>query len=321
MSEKQVQDWRIAVVGAGTMGLSIAQLFATYGHPVDLYNRTPANLDKAMAQIKSNLHTMADLDELKEEEIPDILTRIHGTSQLKEAVAQADLIIENVAEQEEVKRSMFAEIDRFCKEDAIISSNTSTMDIFKFVKVRRMDRLLITHFFLPAYVIPLIEVVRGPETSDETVEQVKALLKSVGKETAVLNKVIPGFIVNRITLAIFREVNYIAGMGYATPEDIDKAVVSVYGPRFTFEGPFGLCDFAGADIYERLSELLFPVISDTHECPPVIHEMVRKGELGVKSGKGFYTHADTAGAASRRNAKITKMIQAIRKTNALFEEP
>ena len=213
MSKPAVKDWRIAVVGAGTMGLSIAQLFATYGHQVDLYNRTPANLDKAMGQIKSNLRTMADLGEIQEAEIPDILARIHGTSDLAAAVAQAEYIIENVAERQDVKESIFAEIDRNCREDAIIASNTSTMNIFEFINVRRPDRLIISHFFLPAYVIPLIELVRGPNTSDETVTEVKALQESVGKETAVLNQVIPGFIINRITLAIFREVNYIAGMG------------------------------------------------------------------------------------------------------------
>ena len=320
MSKSDVKDWRIAVVGAGTMGLSIAQLFATYGHEVDLYNRTPANLDKAMGQIRSNLKTMADLGEIKEADIPAILARIHGTSDLAASVARAEYIIENVAERQDVKEKIFAEIDRNCREDAIIASNTSTMNIFEFIKVRRPDRLVISHFFLPAYVIPLIELVRGPDTSDETVAEVKALLESVGKETAVLNQVIPGFIINRITLAIFREVNYIAGMGYATPEDIDKALVSVYGPRYTFEGPFALCDFAGVDIYERLAELLYPQLCNATECPQVIHDMVKAGDLGVKSGKGFYPHTDTAGAASRRNAKITKMIQAIRKTNQMFEQ-
>lgn len=320
MAKTNVKDWQIAVIGAGTMGLSIVQLFATHGYQVNLYNRTAANLEKAMRQIDSNLRTMAKLDEVCEDKIPEIFSNIHATGDLREAVANADLIIENVAEIEEVKKKIFEDIDRYCREDAILASDTSTMDVFKFVRIRRMDKLCIAHFFLPAYVIPLIELVRGPETSDETVAQVKALLESVGKDVAVLNKVIPGFIVNRVTLAIFREVNHIAAQGIASPEDIDKALISVYGPRYAFEGPFGLCDFAGADIYKRLSEELFPVLCDSHECPQIIADRVRDGDLGVKSGKGFYQHSDTTGAASRRNARIIKTLQAIRKVNSDFSE-
>lgn len=321
MSKINVKDWTIAVVGAGTMGLSIAQLFATHGHQVHLYNRTPANLDKAMIQVRSNLKSMVDLEEITEEQVPGILAKIHGTSDLKEAVSEADFIIENVAEVPEIKEKIFAQIDEYCKEDAIIASDTSTMDIYKFVKVRRMDRLIITHFFLPAYVIPLVEVVRGPETSDETVVQAKELVESMGKVTAVLNKVIPGFIVNRITMAIFREVNYLVEQGLATPQDIDKAVVGVYGPRYAFEGPFALCDFASNEFYEGFATRLMPELSNATECPQLFHDMVKEGKLGVKTGKGFYEYTmDPATAASRRNARITRMLQAIRKTNELFEE-
>ena len=317
---KKVQDWNIAVVGAGTMGLSIAQLFATHGHEVNLYNRTPANLEKAMVQLGSNLQTMVDLGELEAAQVPEIIARIHGTSDLKEAVADADFIIENVAEVQEIKEKIFAQIDEYCKEDAVISSDTSTMDIYKFVKIRRMDKLIITHFFLPAYVIPLVEVVRGPETSDETVAQAKELLESMGKMTAVLNKVIPGFIVNRITMAIFREVNYLVEQGLASPQDIDKAVVGVYGPRYAFEGPFGLCDFASNEFYIGFSNLLMPELSNATACPKHFYDMVEEGKLGVKSGKGFYDYdLDPATAASRRSARITKMIQAIRAVNAEFD--
>ncbi|MCC8025019.1 MAG: 3-hydroxyacyl-CoA dehydrogenase family protein [Clostridium sp.] len=315
---KRVEEWKIAVVGAGTMGLGIAQLFATHGFEVSLYNRTAANLEKGMMQIRSNLQTMAELNEIQEIQIPEILSHIHKGSDLAEAVRDADYIVENVAEDESVKMKIFADIDAGCKEDAILASNTSTMNIFRFLKVHNMKRLAITHYFLPAYVIPLVELVRGPETSDETVEQLKALMACAGKETAVLNSAIPGFIVNRITLAIFREAAYIASMGYATPEDIDKAVCSVYGPRFTFGGPFGLCDFAGVDIYERLSDLLFPEISNATSCPQMVRDMLAAGNRGVKSGKGFYEYKDSA-AASQWNAHITRMLQAIRQTNALFE--
>lgn len=126
---------------------------------------------------------------------------------------------------------------------------------------------------------------------------------------------IPGFILNRITLAVFREVTYIAGMGYASPEDIDTAIVSTFGPRYAFEGPFGLVDFAGSELYKRLAELLFPEISDAKVPPQLIQDMIDSGKLGVRSGEGFYhyDHPETAGG--KREVKITRMIQAINKVN------
>ena len=315
MRKQNVQDWEIAVLGAGTMGLSIAQFFATCGHQVFLYNRTPANLEKALIRIEENLTTLASDGEIDPAEIPAILGRIHGSSDLKESVATADFIIENLAEREDLKKSTFALLDEYCAEDVILSSDTSTMNIYDFVTVSHPERLIITHFFNPAYVMPLVEIVRGPETSDETVALAKELLESGGKTTAVLNKAIPGFILNRITLAVLREASYMVGNGWASPEDIDKAITATFGPRYAFEGPFALSDFAGLDIYERLATLLPPVLCSDTTCPEILKDKVRDGKLGVKSGEGFYTYGDTAWAHKTRDAKIMHMIRAIRAMN------
>ena len=208
-----VKDMKIAVLGAGTMGRSVAQLFAMNGHPVWLYNRTPENLEKALVLIKSSLTELISLDMVKEEEIPAIMARIRGTSDLKEAVEDADFISESVAENRDIKIGVYKAIDEYAKDSCIVTSDTSTTNVFEFIRIRNMDKLAIVHFFNPAYVMPLVEVVKGEETSDETVAVIKALLTDVGKKVAVLNKAIPGFILNRITLAVFREVTYIAGMG------------------------------------------------------------------------------------------------------------
>lgn len=310
-----VKDMKIAVLGAGTMGRSVAQLFAMNGHSVWLYNRTPENLEKALVLIKSSLTELISLDMVKEEEIPAIMARIRGTSNLKEAVEDADFISESVAENRDIKTGVYNAIDEYAKDSCIVTSDTSTMNIFEFIRIRNMDKLAIVHFFNPAYVMPLVEVVKGDETSDETVAVIKELLINVGKKVAVLNKAIPGFILNRITLAVFREVTYIAGMGYASPEDIDTAIVSTFGPRYAFEGPFGLVDFAGSELYKRLAELLFPEISDAKVPPQLIQDMIDSGKLGVRSGEGFYhyDHPETAGG--KREVKITRMIQAINKVN------
>lgn len=312
MRNQNVEQWKVSVLGAGSMGQCIAQFMAMHGHEVYLYNRTPENLKKAMVQIENNLQTLVNLGQLQAGRIPDILKRIKGSSDLETSVKEADIVIENLAETAEVKKMIFAKLDSLCSQDVIFSSDTSTMNIFELVEVSHPERLIITHFFNPAHVMPLVELVRGPETSDEAAELTKAFLESTGKKVAVLNKCIPGFILNRITMAVFREAMHIVEAGVASPEDIDKAIVSTFGPRYAFEGPFGLSDFAGIDIYERLATLLPPVLCSDTECPKLLHDMKEAGKLGVKSGEGFYTYQDEKEARRKRDTKIMKMIEAIR---------
>ncbi len=315
MRKQNVNEWEIAILGAGTMGLCIAQFFAMNGHTVFLYNRTASNLEKALIQIQNNLNMLAAIDQIPHTSIPSILANIHGTGDLKEAVIHADFIVENVAEREELKKEIFAKLDQFCDKDIIFSSDTSTMNIYDFLEISHPERLIITHFFNPAYVMPLVEIVRGPQTSDEIVTLTKTLLESCGKKTALLNKAIPGFILNRITMAIFREASYIAENGWATPEDIDKAITSTFGPRYTFEGPFALSDFAGIDVYERLGTLLPPVLNPSTDCPPSLKELVKNSKLGVKSKEGYYTYPDPVQAKKIRDSKIIKMIKVIEEVN------
>ncbi len=315
MRKTNVKDWEIAVLGAGTMGLCIAQLFALHGHRVTLYNRTPANLEKALIQIQNNLETLKSMGQIDDSLISSTMSNIRKTSDLKDSVAGADFVIENLAENQDLKKKIFSLLDEYCEEDVIFSSDTSTMNIYEFVEVSHPERLVIAHFFNPAYVMPLVELVRGPETSDEVVASVKELLEANEKSVAVLNKAIPGFILNRITMAVFREASYIAGQGFASPEDIDKAITATFGPRYTFEGPFALSDFAGLDVYERLGTLLPPVLCSDTKCPSILTEKVKNNKLGVKTGEGFYRYDDAANAHHRRDEKIIRMIQAIKAVN------
>ena len=315
MRNQDVSQWNVAVLGAGSMGQCIAQFMAMNNHTVFLYNRTPENLEKALVQIESNLQTLVLLGQVKVEDIPGIRGRIVGSSDLRSSVEQADIVIENLAEIEEVKKKVFGQLDEYCGSDVILSSDTSTMNIFDFLEVSHPERLVITHFFNPAHVMPLVELVRGPETSDEVVHAARQFLEHTGKQVAVLNKCIPGFILNRITLSVFREAAHIVEAGVATPEDIDKAITSTFGPRYAFEGPFGLSDFAGIDIYERLATLLPPVLCSDTECPELLHKMVAEGKLGVKSGEGFYRYDDEKAARRNRDTKIMKMIAAIQEVN------
>lgn len=319
MRRKNVKEWKVAVLGAGTMGQCIAQFFAMKGHEVNLYNRTPANLEKAYVQIRNNLNTLLEMEEIGEEEIERAMSHICGSSDLQASVQGVDLVIENLAEKEEVKKLIFSKLDMYCGSDVILSSDTSTMNIFEFLEVSHPERLIITHFFNPAHVMPLVEVVRGPGTSDEVTADVKEFFEVSGKTVAVLNQAVPGFILNRITFAVFREAAYMASQGWTTPGEIDKAIVSTFGPRYAFEGPFALSDFAGLDVYERLGTLLPPVLCSDITCPEILKTMTAQGKLGVKSGEGFYEYRDELKARKDRDTRIMRMLQAIRRVETQME--
>lgn len=317
--KKDPKNFQIAIVGAGTMGMGIATHFATKGHKVSLYDAFPAAIEKAKTQIPGNLKSMQDLNALTAAEAAAAQKNVAYFDDLKGAVADADLVIESVPENAELKKDIFVQLSQFCRPDAILSSNTSSLNIYEFLEVKDPSRLVITHFFVPAYVMPLVEIVRGPETSDETVAAVKELMLAAGKNPAVINKVIPGFIMNRLTFAIFREAAYMVGQGWCRPEDVDAAVISTHGPRYAFEGPFGLVDFAGVDTYEKISEYLLPELCRDPEVPKVLKDLFDQGKLGVKSNEGFYTYADNAKARAERDQKIVKMIQVIGEVKSQYK--
>lgn len=319
---KNINEFKIAVVGSGTMGLGVATHFAMYGHQVKIFkhNSKPEEMEKVWRQIKENLHTMVEMGVIPADGASSAQENITLSGNLRETVFDADLVIENVLENEGLKKSIFSQLDEYCGKDTILASNTSSLNIFNFLTVSNPERLVITHFFVPAHVMPLVEIVRGPQTSDNTVLTVKELLTHSGKKPAVVNKVIPGFIMNRLTFAIFREAAYMVSQGWCSPEDVDAAIVATHGLRYTFEGPFGLVDFAGADTYERICEYLLPELCDNSEVPGILKELCEKGKLGVKSGEGFYPYHDTVKAQSERVQKIIKMRQAIDGVNATFVE-
>lgn len=306
-----VKEWNIAVVGAGTMGRSIAQFFSMYGHSVNLYNRSKKTMDDALEQIKNDYATLVSMDMFKEKDVPAALANLHPTHDLAEAVKGADMVIEVVAEDPATKKEMFSKIDKLVGPEVILATNTSTLNIYDIVEVSHPERVLITHFFTPAYIMPLMEMPRGPQTSDEVVAKVEELVRSHGKKVAKLNKPCPGFILNRMTFAIVREAAYMVEQGWTTPEDIDEAIVGTFGVRYTFEGPFKLGDFCGIDIFAHLLDILSPTFSNATEAPQLLKDMIAAGNTGLKgpTGNGFYKHPDAAADRKERDSKIMKSIK------------
>lgn len=316
--KKQPKDFQIAIIGAGTMGMGIATHFAIYGHKMRLYDAFPQALDKAKKQIPDNLNSMQALGNLSQAEGAAALSNVSYHTELADVVEGADMVIECVFENAELKKDIFDQLNKLCGPEVILASNTSSLNIYEIVTVDHPERLIITHFFVPAYVMPLVEIVRGPKTSDEVTDAVYTMMKEAGKNPAVVNKVVPGFIMNRLTFAIFREAAYMVDQGWCRPEDVDAAVISTHGPRYAFEGPFGLVDAAGVDTYEKIAEYLLAELCASPEVPKCLKSLYDAGKLGVKGNEGFYTYADSATTLANRSKKIVKMIQAIKSVNDQF---
>ena len=289
----QVNDVKkVAVIGAGTMGPGLAQVFACAGHPVSLYSRSEATLAKALAVAAANMETFARHGLLDADDVSAALERISPTQSVAEAGAGASLVIESIAENLEAKRLVFDELDEVCPDETIFTSNTSYLNIFEVVPARRLPRTLVAHWFAPPQIIPLVEVVKGPETAPETVDLVVELLKTLERVPVVMEKFVPGFCVNRFLRIIGREVFFLLDNGYMTAEQLDLAVKASIIPRAMVLGFVQRYDFTGLDLSLnnlQNSDFLEPPIDNS---PSSLVEHVEKGEVGVKSGKGFFDYSD-----------------------------
>ena len=282
---------KVAIFGAGTMGPGLAQVFATAGCQVGLWSRTAETLDKATSVIAGNLTTFADKGLVDKESVSAIAARIAPARSLEEAGEAADLVIETIVENREAKRALFERLDTIVPEAAVITSDTSYLDIFQIVPQRRLSRTVIAHWFAPPHIIPLVEVIKGPETSEETVRLIVDLIKAVGHVPTVMEKFVPGFCVNRLLRGIGREVFYLLDNGYMTPEQLDVAVKASIIPRAMVLGFVQRYDFTGLDLaYNNTKNEEF-VDAPAGDEPRGLVERVERGELGVKSGKGFYDYA------------------------------
>jgi 3-hydroxybutyryl-CoA dehydrogenase len=272
------------------MGPGLAQVFATAGYAVALYSRTSATLDKAMSIIAANVATFVERGLVTDDSVAGIISRIVPTMSLEEAGRDADLVVETIVEKRDAKAALFAELDRVCPETALFTSDTSYLNIFEIVAGRRLPQTVIAHWFAPPHIVPLVEVVRGPQTSDETVATVVELVKHVGHVPTTMEKFIPGFCVNRLLRGIGREVLYLLDNGYMTPEQLDVAAKASIIPRAMVLGLVQRYDFTGLDlVYNNLQNEVF-MDAPVDNSPRSLVERVECGELGVKSGKGFFDY-------------------------------
>jgi len=282
---------RVAVIGAGIMGHGFAQIFAQKGYSVLLYDIDEKILTSALARIASSLDTFIEHGMIRSKEKKATLQKISLTTNLEKAVGKADFVLEAVPEILDLKKEIFAQIDRLAPPHAILASNTSGLSITQMGSVtQRPEKTIIVHGINPPTIIPVVEIVRGEKTSDETAELCYQLLLKLGKRPVRVLKEVPGFLFNRLQLALWREALYCLENGVATAEDIDNVVKTGYGFRLANLGPLETSDFGGLDTFYRLAQNLFPNLSAAQTAPAVLEKLVQAGKLGVKTGEGFYSY-------------------------------
>jgi len=277
----------VAVIGVGAMGSGIAYVTAVNGYDVTIMEPTRELLEKGLKRIRDNVIVGVNKGKLTPKQAQEIMARIKNSTDIHEAVSSADLVVEAVFEEIKVKKDVFAKVDASAPAHAILASNTSSLSITEMASVtKRPTQVIGLHFFNPVPAMKLVEIVMGEKTSDETRRVVDEFARSLGKEPVTV-KDSPGFIVNRVLGPMLNEVAYILYEGRATPEDIDKAMV--LGTNMPM-GPLRLADYVGLDVALALIETLHKAFGDKYKPCPLLVEKVKAGQLGMKSGKGFYEY-------------------------------
>ncbi len=278
----------IAVIGAGMMGHGIAQIFASHGHRVSLLDVSDQILVKAIENIRANLTLLAQNGIGRAEDIEPAVKRIKVTRNLKEAASSAQFVVEAVSEAVDLKQKLFHELDGMCPPDTILTTNTSVISIKEIaVKVKRRGRIVGTHFWNPPYLVPLVEVVKGEETSSKVMDLTVDLLKSVGKHPVKVKKDVPGFVGNRLQHALWREAISIVEQGIADPATVDEVVKNGFGIRLPVLGPLENADMVGLDLTLQIHDYILKHIERSTKSSPFLKQKVRKEELGFKTGQGF----------------------------------
>ena len=300
---------KIGVIGCGTMGHSIVLSAAWAGYDVKMQGIDCADIDRGVENMRLKLQVLIQnglIDELEEQAIKD---RVETMTSIEELAEGSTFIIEAVPENIELKKRIFKQLDSICSVDVILASNTSALSPTEIAsQTNHPERTVITHFWHPAHLIPLVEVVRGKKTSDLTIKRSLNLMIKMNKKPIEVKKEAPGFVGNRLQFALLREAQHILEEGIASREDIDAAVVYSIGRRLPVTGPILSADMGGLDVYKDISNYLYSHLSTTQESPSSMNELVKEGKLGNKTGEGYYNW-DVSFSEEVNNAREKELIR------------
>jgi 3-hydroxybutyryl-CoA dehydrogenase len=309
------ENRKVVVVGAGIMGHGIAQTFAQGGFRVSVVDTTHEALERGLNLMKSSLDTMKE-EGFLEEPVEAVLERVSWTTSLKEGARDSDIAIEAVFEDVEAKKEVFTQLDAYCPPRALLASNTSFLNIFDFVETSRPDKVLITHWYAPAQLIPLVDVTGGPNTDQANIESACQILRKIGKRPVAMRKFIAGYAVNRIQHALNREVNFLLDNDYITPAQLDEAVIVGLAFRMMVVGVVARYDFGGISMKTRHPPGFEEVPLD-YEYKK-LQKLVDNGHLGVKTGRGFfdYTGKSEQELYRERDIRLLEMARTLRRLEA-----
>lgn len=294
----------VVMAGAGTMGASLAQVYAKAGYKTVVYDIADNCLERGRHLIEINEKTLVDEDIITAEESEKIMSLITFTTD-KSCFSDCGLVVESIVENMDIKKNFWKEVSALVQDDTLLATNTSGLHITEIAEaVKGPERFVGQHWLNPPHLLPLCEIVVGEKTSEDTVKKMRQLVKELGKSPVVV-KDINGFLINRIQFAVLREVLYLVETGAATVEDIDTVMKAGMGLRYAALGPFGVADFGGLDTFDHINSYLNESLCDSKEGSPLLRKMVEEGKLGVKSGEGFYDYSgDKADKAVAQRDKL-----------------
>lgn len=300
------------MIGVGIMGSGIALACAKGGYEVSVWDIDKGAVGKSMSNVRSALNTLVDAGTVSRGDADLTLSRIASTEQMGRAVRDAQLVFEAVPERIDLKKSVFKKLDSLCQTNTVLASNTSTFKISALASAtKRSDRVIGTHWMNPPYLLPLVEVIPSARTSPATENNVKQFLSSIGKRP-VTCKDTPGFIVNRIHSALLVEAISLVEKGIATMQDVDMVWTQHLGPRYCVIGPFQLLDSFGLDTeYSQYSYLQRTLKDNKFKPPSLLKTKVRKRELGLKTGRGFFDYAgrDVQSIVTERDRRFIELLR------------
>ena len=308
----------VAVVGLGTMGHGIAQVFALAGHEVRCFDQDEETRRSLLERVQGNLQRMAEAEVVDPGSIDPALDHLVVCGTEEEAAGEAQFVTEAIVEDLVTKQEFFARLESTVRRDTILASNSSSFVISESASaMQHPDRAILTHWFNPPHIVPVVEVVPGRQTTEMTTKTTYDLLERIGKMAVRIDREIPGFLVNRVQIAMYREVWDLLDRGIASAEEIDRAIRGSMGFRMAALGPLRINDFAGLDVTRRVYENLLPHMRSDAEVPPLIREIVDGGRHGTKCGHGIFEYrgADRRRATAERDRLYLSLLKLLHQRN------